>query len=39
MQQLLFLLIIGGFFGSFKLQSTEGKTYLLRYDEETDEWT
>jgi len=23
----------------FKVQSTEGKTYLLRYDEETDEWT
>jgi len=22
----------------FKVQSTEGKTYLLRYDEETDEW-
>src|SRR5262245_12942010 len=22
-----------------KLQSTEGKTYLLRYDEEADEWT
>jgi len=21
------------------VQSTEGKTYLLRYDEETDEWT
>jgi hypothetical protein len=23
----------------FKVQSTVGKTYLLRYDEETDEWT
>jgi len=23
----------------FKVQSTEGKIYLLRYDEETDEWT
>jgi hypothetical protein len=23
----------------FKVQSVEGKTYLLRYDEETDEWT
>ena len=23
----------------FKVQSTEGKTYLLRYDEEPDEWT
>jgi hypothetical protein len=23
----------------FKVQSTEGKTYLLRYDEETDEWS
>src|SRR5499427_4948749 len=23
----------------FKVQSTEGKTYLLRYDEDTDEWT
>jgi hypothetical protein len=23
----------------FKVQTTEGKTYLLRYDEETDEWT
>ena len=23
----------------FKVQSTEGKTYLLRYDEESDEWT
>src|SRR5262249_2872108 len=23
----------------FKVQSTERKTYLLRYDEETDEWT
>jgi hypothetical protein len=23
----------------FKVQGTEGKTYLLRYDEETDEWT
>jgi predicted RNA-binding protein len=23
----------------FKVQSTEGKTYLLRYDEEVDEWT
>jgi hypothetical protein len=23
----------------FKSKSTEGKTYLLRYDEETDEWT
>jgi len=23
----------------FKVQSTEGNTYLLRYDEETDEWT
>ena len=23
----------------FKVQSTEGKTHLLRYDEETDEWT
>ena len=23
----------------FKVQSTEGKTYLLRYDEGTDEWT
>ena len=23
----------------FKVQSPEGKTYLLRYDEETDEWT
>jgi len=23
----------------FKVQSTESKTYLLRYDEETDEWT
>ena len=22
----------------FKVQSTEGKTYLLRYDELTDEW-
>jgi hypothetical protein len=22
----------------FKVQSTEGKTYLLRYDEEADEW-
>jgi hypothetical protein len=23
----------------FKVQSTEGKTYLLRYDEREDEWT
>src|SRR5262245_26639409 len=23
----------------FKVKSTEGKTYLLRYDEDTDEWT
>src|SRR5215831_15724603 len=23
----------------FKVQTVEGKTYLLRYDEETDEWT
>jgi|SRR5215510_2595709 len=23
----------------FKVQTIEGKTYLLRYDEETDEWT
>jgi hypothetical protein len=23
----------------FKVRSTEAKTYLLRYDEETDEWT
>jgi hypothetical protein len=23
----------------FKVQSTEGKTYLLRYDEAADEWT
>jgi hypothetical protein len=23
----------------FKVQSTEGKTYLLRYDEQEDEWT
>jgi hypothetical protein len=23
----------------FKVQSTEGKTYLLRYDEHADEWT
>jgi hypothetical protein len=23
----------------FKVQSTEGKTYLLRYDELADEWT
>src|SRR5262245_15991039 len=23
----------------FKVQSTEGKTYLLRYDEDSDEWT
>jgi len=23
----------------FKVQSTEGKTYLLRYDERADEWT
>ena len=23
----------------FKVKSTEGKTYLLRYDEQTDEWT
>jgi hypothetical protein len=23
----------------FKVQSTEGKTYLLRYDEQKDEWT
>jgi len=23
----------------FKVQSTEGKTYLLRYDQETDEWS
>jgi hypothetical protein len=23
----------------FKVQSTEGKTYLLRYDETVDEWT
>src|SRR5262249_42317479 len=23
----------------FKVQSTEKKTYLLRYDEEADEWT
>jgi hypothetical protein len=23
----------------FKVQTTEGKTYLLRYDEEADEWT
>jgi hypothetical protein len=23
----------------FKVQSVGGKTYLLRYDEETDEWT
>jgi hypothetical protein len=23
----------------FKVRSVEGKTYLLRYDEETDEWT
>jgi hypothetical protein len=23
----------------FKVQSTEGKTYLLRYAEDTDEWT
>jgi len=24
---------------TFKVQSTEGKTYLLRYDEQEDEWT
>src|SRR5262245_24877513 len=24
---------------TFKVKSREGKTYLLRYDEETDEWT
>jgi hypothetical protein len=23
----------------FKVHSTEGKTYLLRYDEQTDDWT
>jgi len=23
----------------FKVQTVERKTYLLRYDEETDEWT
>ena len=23
----------------FKVQSTEGKTYLVRYDEQEDEWT
>jgi len=23
----------------FKVQSIEGKTYLLRYDEQADEWT
>src|SRR5262245_60935007 len=23
----------------FNVQSTEGKTYLLRYDEQNDEWT
>src|SRR5262249_24209408 len=23
----------------FKVQRTEGKTYLLRYDEDTEEWT
>jgi len=23
----------------FRVQSTEGKTYLLRYDEHSDEWT
>ena len=23
----------------FKVRTIEGKTYLLRYDEETDEWT
>jgi hypothetical protein len=23
----------------FKVQSSEGKTYLLRYDEQEDEWT
>ena len=23
----------------FKVQSREGKTYLLRYDEQADEWT
>jgi len=23
----------------FKVQTVEGKTYLLRYDAETDEWT
>src|SRR5215467_5717879 len=23
----------------FKVRSTEGKTYLLRYDEEADDWT
>jgi hypothetical protein len=23
----------------FKVQSTEGKTYLLHYNEDTDEWT
>jgi hypothetical protein len=23
----------------FKVQSTEGKTYLLRYDEQADDWT
>jgi hypothetical protein len=23
----------------FKVQSTDGKTYLLRYDEQADEWT
>ena len=23
----------------FKVRSIEGKTYLLRYDEEADEWT
>jgi len=23
----------------FKVQSTQGKTYLLRYDEQSDEWT
>jgi hypothetical protein len=24
---------------SFKVHITEGKTYLLHYDEDTDEWT
>jgi hypothetical protein len=23
----------------FKVQTTEGKTYLLRYDEQADQWT